>query len=403
MVIDGTRIWAMVTKNCSKCGITWPVAKRWCTCGQDLRKSKDAQHKPRRRPKKACTECGKLWSCNKSLCSCGNRMITNSKKRKRGSWDHYKCGVCGRQKTRGGHACTTPSLVLPPRAAKISTNYLEEPAPPCEPSDNESQNDTRAPDELDAPAPPREPDDTTPPRPVMTRLLCGVCKLRMQLEKLSKSTNIDSLKTQLQDIQLRAQNEIALIRDAVQEAKDRVSDLTRAEEGSVDVPEPRRACAFTIMRAASKKANQKRTASSPKPPKPKQIDRSKGIRDALRAKRDSVNAAFLKQIVEGKLELHAARTTESGKLIRPSAVQTRMSGRRRLNTAVRGLLDASGADASTLVWIFQSLYQVDGFTQVIDVALVQSIKTVPLTPFCSLSYILFPKTDPNIHAGCAYW
>lgn len=90
--------------------------------------------------------------------------------------------------------------------------------------------------------------------------------------------------------------------------------------------------------------------------------------------------------------MHPTQTKTSGRLIRPTAVSSRSTARHRMKSATRGLLDAANADAATLVWIIQSLYEVDGLTQAFDVALVHSLRTVFVNYLATINLNIYSFT-----------
>ena len=98
------------------------------------------------------------------------------------------------------------------------------------------------------------------------------------------------------------------------------------------------------------------------------------IARALRDKKDKNNTLFLTQIVSGKIDLVVPTTAGA----RPDAVAPRRKAARRLKAATRGLLDAAQCDGQVLVWLLQSLYQIEGLRQAFDVALMTDLRTVCL-------------------------
>ena len=174
----------MVTKKkCSKCGRTWGIAKRMCTCGNTLAKTK-VSSKPkvdRKCPLKQCSTCGEYWATNQRMCTCDNDMICDVSKNKKSTKRKrvYNCSTCGQVKGIG-HVCPKkPSRMLPDRVAKKKSSSL---------------------DEICADVPHATQSDKTPLRPKIRRPLCGVCKLRNKLSTFSKqciSKSVQQAKTDL--------------------------------------------------------------------------------------------------------------------------------------------------------------------------------------------------------------
>lgn len=343
----------MVKKKCRACGRAWALAKRMCTCGHLMVKPKTMKPKskkgPKKKPFKQCSKCGERWSTNKTICtSCGHNMIA-ARTPKRKSYERRNCSTCG-LRLGGTHVCKKKkTLILPDRAAKNRTGDLP----------------------VSAPATPSRSRKI--PRPK-----CGVCNLRKQISQVLNNApeSVDKLKLALKDIQQKAQKEIAEITAAVQQVKTFVTDFSISNSK----------CAFAMMKAASANLSTKakqpvnRKAVNNKKTAPKQLDRSKLIIDGQRAKRDACNDLLLQKIVLGTITLvPPAKHTSGrflGRVVRPDVVAERHKAARRMTTATRGLLDAAQGDGKVLVWIVNALYQIDGFRQAFDAALLREKATV---------------------------
>ena len=90
-------------KQCRKCGKTWGIVKKVCTCGNELcatnniTQNEDANEKE-------CPKCHLKWQNAKRFCTCGHTFSTG--KRKASSpfvIRSQKCRVCGAD--RKGHVC----------------------------------------------------------------------------------------------------------------------------------------------------------------------------------------------------------------------------------------------------------------------------------------------------------
>ena len=110
----------MPSKQCGSCGLSWPNAKRICTCGKSLMKRKMVGQKAeKKKPHRSCLACGAQHAPNKKVCtSCGHVMIaapTTPAERKRGC---YNCSACG-LKLGSRHKCKKKrTLFLPARQIK---------------------------------------------------------------------------------------------------------------------------------------------------------------------------------------------------------------------------------------------------------------------------------------------
>lgn len=362
----------MVKKSCDRCGLQWGLAKRCCTCGNSLiLMKKNRCKKPQKQcsataPLKICSECGLQWSNSKRKCTCGHAMVslpstpmTTKRKRVR---TFNCCSGCGLRLGKS-HTCASKSVrKTPDRSAKKKT--------PKSCNDDDSSGELKGNVSRRADRPKR-------------LFGCGVCSLHNAITSLtnmctsSSKKNVHQIKLALQGVEDEARIQIEKITAAISQVKQlflKTCDSTPT-------------CAFARMRAGainlSRKAVEKKKKVTPKP-----LNRSKSIVAGKREKQDAINEQLMGDIVSGSVTLVAPQT-RAGRVVRPSAVSGRHKANRRLTTAKRGLLDAANGDGEVLVWVIQSLYQMEGIREAVDVAVLNESRTVCVVCACVSLIICF--------------
>ena len=348
----------MPRKLCGSCGLSWPTAKRACTCGKSLLKRKSVGEKPvKKKPHRICSACGAEHAPNRKVCTtCGNVMIAAPATPAEGKRFRYSCSACGLEKGNRHKCQKRRTLFLPERASK---------------------NKQLAPKASLEAGPALNSWDQTPARPSKSVVHCGVCRLQIHISRLTNqctattgNPDVAKIKQTLQIVEETARHEIAKLREHITQMKQLVDKTCPTK------------CAFALMRQASANSGPKQVKTKKQSKKPAADCHANSIRDALRDSQDQRNTIFLNLLASGQLSLDAPKFTSRGQLIRPAAVSTRMTASRRMKTVTRGLLDAAQSDGATLVWLIRSLYNKPGFTRAFEVALLHGHRTVFLPNTC---------------------